>query len=291
MCWRCWRSQDYVRIRSSRISRAFSPVATLRSSTSPSARPGDHVEAAPAETDGTLTQLGTDTSVPSEKTLTNQAHALSAVPTVPKRGLARVSSCPDDDFHPGRGHKLPVTILAAVTKLPVEIWQDRYRRVVDPFFDVRDGHWFHNRIERELLGGLLGHNPVLSFSTVVTCMRAGLYQTKNGLLVFLGSLRSRKSMTLAEISSSTPFERSRVSGPWSWQVWFFAVSSEDLHQMTGRGGVRQVLVFVVVCGSTAPGTSGRPGIGGDGAAQFSQARAPSEVQQLLEPRSSASVTL
>ena len=33
--------------------------------------------------------------------------------------------------------------------------------------------------------------------------------------------------------------------------------SEDLHQMTGRGGVRQIVVF----GSTAPGTSGRPGIG------------------------------
>ena len=31
----------------------------------------------------------------------------------------------------------------------------------------------------------------------------------------------------------------------------------DLHQSTGRGGVRQVVVF----GSTAPGTSGRPGIG------------------------------
>ena len=58
----------------------------------------------------------------------------------------------------------------------------------------------------------------LSGSTVVMCMRAGLYQTKNGLLVFVGSLRSRKSTTLAEISSSTPFERSRVSGPWSWHV-------------------------------------------------------------------------
>src|ERR1700719_2123886 len=45
----------------------------------------------------------------------------------------------------------------------------------------------------------------LSDNTVVMCMRAGLYQTKNGLLVFLGSLRSRKSMTLAEISSSTVF--------------------------------------------------------------------------------------
>ena len=84
----------------------------------------------------------------------------------------------------------------------------------------------------------------LSDSTVVMCMRAGLYQTKNGLLVFLGSLRSRKSMTLAEISSSTVFERSRVSGPSSLQVWFAAVPSEDLHQSTGRGGVRHT----VVCG-------------------------------------------
>ena len=96
----------------------------------------------------------------------------------------------------------------------------------------------------------------LSDSTVVTCMRAGLYQTKNGLLVFLGSLRSRKSITFAEISSSTVFERSSVSGPSSLQVWFFDVPSEDVHEMTGRGGVRHA----VVAGSTAPGTSGRPGI-------------------------------
>ena len=43
----------------------------------------------------------------------------------------------------------------------------------------------------------------------------------------------------------------------SLHVWFFAVPSEDVHQRTGRGGVRQV----VVVGSTAPGTSGMPGIG------------------------------
>ena len=54
----------------------------------------------------------------------------------------------------------------------------------------------------------------LSDSTVVICMRAGLYQTKNGLLVRRGSFRSRKSMTLAEISSSTVFDRSEVSGPY-----------------------------------------------------------------------------
>src|SRR5208337_350109 len=97
----------------------------------------------------------------------------------------------------------------------------------------------------------------LSDSTVVTCMRAGLYQTKKGLPVFLGSLRSRKSMTLAEVSSSTVFERSSVSGPSSLQVWFFSVPSDEWHQMIGRGGVRQV----VVAGSTAPGGSERPGTG------------------------------
>src|SRR5215471_20611059 len=97
----------------------------------------------------------------------------------------------------------------------------------------------------------------LSGSTVVTCMRAGLYQMKNGLFVFFGSLRSRKSMTCEEISSSTVFERSSVSGPSSLQVWFFDVPSEDLHQSMLRGGVRHT----VVLGSTAPGTSGMPGIG------------------------------
>src|SRR6478672_9702186 len=96
-----------------------------------------------------------------------------------------------------------------------------------------------------------------SDSMVVMCMRAGLYQTKNGLPVVFGSLRARKSMTCDEISSSTVFERSSVKGPSSVQLWFAEVPSADLHQITGRGGVRQV----VVAGSTAPGTSGRPGIG------------------------------
>src|SRR3954454_935497 len=94
-------------------------------------------------------------------------------------------------------------------------------------------------------------------STVVMCMRAGLYQTKKGLLVFRGSLRSMKSITLAEISSSTVSERLSVSGPSSWQLWLFDVPSTDLQASTGRGGVRQIVVF----GSTAPGTSASPGIG------------------------------
>src|SRR6516165_4217163 len=88
-------------------------------------------------------------------------------------------------------------------------------------------------------------------SMVTMCMRAGLYQTKNGLLVFFGSFRSRKSMTLDEISSSTVFDRSNVKGPSSLQVWCFTVPSIEVQYSTGRGGVKQV----VVLGSTAPGTS------------------------------------
>src|ERR1700730_13234269 len=85
----------------------------------------------------------------------------------------------------------------------------------------------------------------LSGSTVVTCIRAGLYQTKKGLPVFFGSLRSRKSMTLAEISSSTVRDRSSVSGPSSLHDWFFSVPSEEWHHKTGRGGVKHVVVFGV----------------------------------------------
>src|SRR5262249_3477859 len=85
----------------------------------------------------------------------------------------------------------------------------------------------------------------------------GLYQTKNGLFVFFGSLRSRKSITFSEISSSTVLDRSSVSGPSSAHVWFLFVPSDDLHHRTLRGGVRHSRVL----GSTAPGTSGTPGIG------------------------------
>src|SRR5262250_2590333 len=97
----------------------------------------------------------------------------------------------------------------------------------------------------------------LGGSTVVTCIRAGLYQTKNGLFVFFGSLRSRESTTLPEISASTVLDRSWVWGLWSLHVWLFSVPSDDVHQIAGRGGVRHV----VVAGSTAPGTSLMPGMG------------------------------
>ena len=109
-----------------------------------------------------------------------------------------------------------------------------------------------------LAAGLADHRHVFVDSTVVMCMRAGLYQTKNGLLVFFGSLRSRKSMTLAEISSSTVFERSSVSGPSSLQVWLAEVPSEDLHaeHRTRRRQARSSS-----WGRRAAGTSARPGIG------------------------------
>src|SRR5207237_10687736 len=92
--------------------------------------------------------------------------------------------------------------------------------------------------------------------SVVMCVPAELYQRQKGLFVFLGSFRSSQPMTWLEISSSTPRERSSVSGPSSLPVWFLAVPSEDFIQRIGRGGVRHVPVF----GSIAPGTGGVPGI-------------------------------
>src|SRR6478609_6990027 len=86
-------------------------------------------------------------------------------------------------------------------------------------------------------------------STVVTCMRAGLYQQKNGLSVFLGSLRSSQSTTCEEISSSTVLERSSVSGPSSVPFWFFAVPSLDFIHKTGRGAAMQTPSL----GSISPG--------------------------------------
>ena len=86
-------------------------------------------------------------------------------------------------------------------------------------------------------------------------MRAGLYQQKNGLLVFLGSLRSSKSTTCEEISSSTVFERSSVSGPSSLPIWFLAVPSEDFIHRTGRGGAMQTPSL----GSISPGGSRNAG--------------------------------
>jgi len=68
-------------------------------------------------------------------------------------------------------------------------------------------------------------------------MRAGCTRRRTACW-FLGSLRSRKSMTLAEIPRppSRAIERQRTL---VLAALFFSVPSEEWHQMTGRGGVRQ----------------------------------------------------
>ena len=74
-------------------------------------------------------------------------------------------------------------------------------------------------------------------------MRAGLYQQKNGLPVFFGSLRPSQSMTWAEISSSTVLDRSSVSGPSLATFWFASVPSAEVHDRTGRGGIKLIVVL------------------------------------------------
>ena len=86
-------------------------------------------------------------------------------------------------------------------------------------------------------------------STVVMCMRAGLYQTKNGLLVLCGSLRSRKSMTFAEISSSMRLRSLQGQRTLVLAVCFVRAAVGGLAREHRTRWVRQIVVFA----STAPG--------------------------------------
>jgi len=47
---------------------------------------------------------------------------------------------PDDD-----------DVLAAICKMPIELWQTRYRKVLAPFFTIESGFWRHERIEKEIV--------------------------------------------------------------------------------------------------------------------------------------------
>ena len=62
---------------------------------------------------------------------------------------------------------------------------------------------------------------------------------EEGLVGLFGVVAIEEVDDLAEISSSTVFDRSSVSGPSSLHVWFVSVPSDEWHQSTGRGGVRQ----------------------------------------------------
>lgn len=67
---------------------------------------------------------------------------------------ATTEPCPDDD-----------DILAAVAKLPVEVWREKHRKVILPFFKVRDGKWVHDRIEREMQEAMLKHSSTIARAT------------------------------------------------------------------------------------------------------------------------------
>lgn len=68
--------------------------------------------------------------------LTTEAHGAYLLLMLDYYGTG--APCPDDDY-----------VLAAVTKLPEERWK-QVRRALQPLFDVREGHWYHSRIEREM---------------------------------------------------------------------------------------------------------------------------------------------
>lgn len=76
--------------------------------------------------------------------LTTEAHGAYLLLILDYYGTT--TPCPDDDF-----------ILAAVAKLSPATWKT-HRKVLEPFFDIRDGHWFHKRIEREMAEAELKHS-------------------------------------------------------------------------------------------------------------------------------------
>ena len=88
-------------------------------------------------------------------------------------------------------------------------------------------------------------------------MRAGLYQQKNGLLVFFGSLRSSQSMTCEEISSSTVSNVRASADQFVAARLFVAVPSGEIIHRTGRGAAMQMPCSGVI----SPGVGGMPGIG------------------------------
>jgi uncharacterized protein YdaU (DUF1376 family) len=75
--------------------------------------------------------------------------------------------CPDDDF-----------VLAAVAKLTPEAWA-KHRKVLAPFFDIREGHWYHNRIEREMRDACAKHAASTAAAKAGAAARWGKEGTKS----------------------------------------------------------------------------------------------------------------
>jgi uncharacterized protein YdaU (DUF1376 family) len=69
--------------------------------------------------------------------------------------------CPDDDY-----------VLAAVTKLTEERWK-QVRKALQPLFDVREGHWYHSRIEREMRSACDRHSASIAAAKLGAAARWG----------------------------------------------------------------------------------------------------------------------
>lgn len=75
---------------------------------------------------------------------------------------------PDDDF-----------VLAAITKLPVDQWQ-KHRKVIERFFEIRDGRWHHARIETEIRSASEKHAASIAAAKVGATARWEKERAKSG---------------------------------------------------------------------------------------------------------------
>jgi uncharacterized protein YdaU (DUF1376 family) len=96
--------------------------------------------------------------------LTRDAHGAYLLLMLDYYGTA--TPCPDDDF-----------ILAALTKSTEAEWK-QLRKMLAPFFDIREGHWYHNRIEREMREASAKHAAGIAAAKVGASARWDKERTK-----------------------------------------------------------------------------------------------------------------
>jgi uncharacterized protein YdaU (DUF1376 family) len=103
--------------------------------------------------------------------------------------------------------------LAAITKLPVETWQNKYRKILEPYFKIDDGRWFHSRIETELRIASNKHSAAVSRARVAAGVRwskdapgnaKGRLQTMPPAIAKQSPSRKRASSNSTSIDEALP---------------------------------------------------------------------------------------
>ena len=131
--------------------------------------------------------------------LTTEAHGAYLLLMLDYYGTG--APCPDDDY-----------VLAAVTKLPEERWK-QVRKALLPLFDVREGHWYHSRIEREMRAACAKHSASIAAAKVGAAARWGKEGDKPALPTAPRSRNTAKAPKNADRTADGNADRMREAMP------------------------------------------------------------------------------